>query len=94
MSRLDQVTMKPLNVALIGYKFMGKAHSSALLECPSSSRTAFSAERALAAVQRTGVKHMLGFNYRRVPAIGLAKSLIESGRLGRPRRAASLFQRG
>ena len=26
---------------------------------------------------------MLGFNYRRAPAIGLAKSLIESGRLGR-----------
>ena len=26
--------MKQLNVALIGYKFMGKAHSSALLECP------------------------------------------------------------
>ena len=26
--------MKTLNVALIGYKFMGKAHSSALLECP------------------------------------------------------------
>ena len=26
--------MKALNVALIGYKFMGKAHSSALLECP------------------------------------------------------------
>jgi predicted dehydrogenase len=26
--------MKKLNIALIGYKFMGKAHSSALLECP------------------------------------------------------------
>jgi predicted dehydrogenase len=38
---------------------------------------------ALEAVQRAGVKHMLGFNYRRVPAIGLAKNLIESGRLGR-----------
>ena len=41
------------------------------------------AERALEAVQRAGVKHMLGFNYRRVPAIGLAKQLIESGRLGK-----------
>ena len=152
--------MKQLNVALIGYKFMGKAHSSALLECPFFFKTGVQpvrkvivgrheaplkqaaadfgweeystdwravvkrpdidvvdivtppnthaeiaiaaaqagkhifcekpftatleeAERALAAVQRAGVKHMLGFNYRRVPAIGLAKSLIESGRLGR-----------
>jgi predicted dehydrogenase len=152
--------MKQLNVALIGYKFMGKAHSSALMEypfffkdgvqpvrkvivgrneaplkqaaadfgweeystdwakavtrpdidivdiaTPPSSHaeiaiaaakagkhifcekpftaTLEEAERTLAAVQQAGVKHMLGFNYRRVPAIGLAKSLIESGRLGR-----------
>ena len=152
--------MKQLNVALIGYKFMGKAHSSALLECPfffkngvqpvrkvivgrhepplkqaaadfgweeystdwravikrpdidvvdiatppnthaeiaiaaaqagkhifcekPFTATLEEAERALAAVQKAGVKHMLGFNYRRVPAIGLAKNLIESGRLGR-----------
>jgi len=40
------------------------------------------AQQTLDAVQRSGVKHMLGFNYRRVPAIGLAKQLIESGRLG------------
>jgi len=40
------------------------------------------AEAALAAVRRAGVKHMLGFNYRRVPAIALAKQIIESGRLG------------
>ena len=40
------------------------------------------AERALDAVERAGVKHMVGFNYRRVPAIALAKQLIESGRLG------------
>ena len=151
--------MKSLNIALIGYKFMGKAHSSALLEypfffkdgvqpvrkvivgrheaplkqaaadfgweeyatdwrtvvkradidvvdiaTPPSSHaeivieaaqagkhvfcekpftaTLEEAERTLAVVKRAGVKHMLGFNYRRVPAIGLAKSLIESGRLG------------
>ena len=152
--------MRNLNVALIGYKFMGKAHSYALMDCPFFFKTGIQpvrkvlvgrhegplkqaaadfgweecstdwrevvnrpdidvvdivsppsthaeiaieaakagkhifcekpftatleeAERALEAVQRAGVKHMLGFNYRRVPAIGLAKSLIESGRLGR-----------
>jgi predicted dehydrogenase len=40
------------------------------------------AQRAVAAVARAGVKHMLGFNYRRVPALALAKQLIASGRLG------------
>jgi predicted dehydrogenase len=152
--------MKKLNVALIGYKFMGKAHSHALMDCPFFFKTGVQpvrkviagrhegplrqaaedfgweecstdwravvnrpdidvidiatppsthaeiaieaakagkhifcekpftstleeAERTLEAVKKAGVKHMLGFNYRRVPAIGLAKSLIESGRLGR-----------
>lgn len=41
------------------------------------------AERTIEAVQRSGVKHMLGFNYRRVPALGLAKQLAQSGRLGK-----------
>jgi predicted dehydrogenase len=152
--------MKKLNVALIGYKFMGKAHSYALMACPFFFKTGVhpvrkvivgrhdaplrqaaadfgweecstdwrkvvnrpdidvvdiasppnthaeiaieaakagkhifcekpftisveEAERVLEAVRRTSVKHMVGFTYRRVPAIGLAKSLIESGRLGR-----------
>lgn len=152
--------MKTLNVALIGYKFMGKAHSYALHACPFFFKTGIQpvrkvivgrhegplrqaaaefgfeecatdwravvrrpdidvvdivtppsthaeiaieaaragkhifcekpftatleeAERTLAEVRQAGVKHMLGFNYRRVPAIGLAKELIASGRLGR-----------
>lgn len=32
---------------------------------------------------KKGVKSMVAFNYRRVPALALAKSLIESGKLGR-----------
>ena len=152
--------MKKVNVALIGYKFMGKAHSYALMATPFFFKTGIQpvrkvivgrhedplkeamanfgweecstdwravvkradidvvdiasppnthaeiavaaakagkhifcekpftstieeAERAVAAVKQSGVKHMLGFNYRRVPAIGLAKDLIESGRIGR-----------
>ncbi|OHB70557.1 MAG: dehydrogenase [Planctomycetes bacterium RBG_13_63_9] len=152
--------MRRLNFALIGYKFMGKAHSYALLatpfffktgiepvrkvicgrherplkqaaesfgweECSTDWRetvrredvdavsivtppsthaemvieaaeagkhifcekpftsTVAEAMEALDAVEQAGVKHMLGFNYRRVPAIGLAKQLIESGRLGK-----------
>jgi predicted dehydrogenase len=41
------------------------------------------AERTLEAVRHAGIKHMLGFNYRRVPALALAKQMIDSGRLGR-----------
>jgi len=35
------------------------------------------------AVAKAGVKHMIGFNYRFVPAVLLAKKLIDEGRLGR-----------
>ncbi len=152
--------MKQLNIALLGYKFMGKAHSYALMATPFFFKTGIQpvrkvivgrnegplkqaaenfgweeystdwrevvrrddidavsivtpptvhaeqiieaakagkhifcekpftvtveeAERSLEAVTKAGIKHMLGFNYRRVPAIGLAKNLIESGRLGK-----------
>lgn len=39
--------------------------------------------RMLEAAERHGVRHMVNFNYRRVPAVVLAKKLIEEGRLGR-----------
>ena len=41
------------------------------------------AEAMLKAVQKAGVVHMLCHNYRRVPAVMLAKSLIEAGEIGR-----------
>lgn len=41
------------------------------------------AKMMLDAVKRAGVKHMVGFNYRFVPAVLLAKKLIDEGRLGR-----------
>ncbi|MCA9902671.1 MAG: Gfo/Idh/MocA family oxidoreductase [Anaerolineae bacterium] len=46
-------------------------------------RSATEARRMLDAVQKTGVKHMVAFNYRFVPAIAQAKKLIDSGALGR-----------
>ncbi|MFN8531657.1 MAG: Gfo/Idh/MocA family oxidoreductase [Anaerolineae bacterium] len=46
-------------------------------------RTAEEAKTMLDAVQKAGVKHMVAFNYRFVPAIVQAKRLIESGALGR-----------
>ncbi len=41
------------------------------------------AREILAAVQKAGVRHQIGFNYRFAPAIQLAKKMIEEGRLGR-----------
>jgi predicted dehydrogenase len=46
-------------------------------------RTAEEAKAMLDAVEKAGVKHMVAFNYRFVPAIVLARQLIESGALGR-----------
>jgi len=151
--------MKPLNVALIGYNFMGKVHSYALdnvsfffkdivkpvkkvivgrtehlvkqaaenynweeyttdwkktvnrddidavvIATPTNTHfeismeairagkhilcekpLAMNAEEAklmLDAADKAGVVHMLGHNYRRVPAIALAQQLIQEGKLG------------
>jgi len=41
------------------------------------------AKLMLAAAEKAGVKHMAAFNYRRVPAVALAKQLISEKRLGR-----------
>jgi predicted dehydrogenase len=41
------------------------------------------AKAMLAAVRRAGVVHMLCHNYRRAPAVMLARELVASGRLGR-----------
>lgn len=40
------------------------------------------AEQMLAAVKKAGVVHMLCHNYRRCPAVTLAKQLIDAGELG------------
>ena len=41
------------------------------------------AERMVDAVERAGVPNMVWYNYRRVPAVTVAKQLIDDGRLGR-----------
>ncbi len=40
-------------------------------------------EEMVAAVERAGVANFVSYNYRRVPAITLAKRLVDEGRLGR-----------
>ncbi|MGH6921637.1 MAG: Gfo/Idh/MocA family protein, partial [Geminicoccaceae bacterium] len=41
-------------------------------------------EAMAAAVEAAGVPNMIWYNYRRVPAITLARQLIDEGRIGRP----------
>jgi len=47
-------------------------------------RTVAEAEPMVKAVEEAKVPNMVWFNYRRVPAVTLAKQLIEEGRIGRP----------
>ncbi|MGH9314066.1 MAG: Gfo/Idh/MocA family protein [Vicinamibacterales bacterium] len=44
--------------------------------------TVAEAEKMLAAVEKAGVLHMICHNYRRAPAVMLAKRLIDDGQLG------------
>ena len=41
------------------------------------------AEKMLNEVEKAGVKHMICFNYRKVPALALAKELIQNNELGK-----------
>jgi predicted dehydrogenase len=40
-------------------------------------------EKMVAAIEKAGVPNMVWYNYRRVPAVTLAKQLIDEGRLGK-----------
>ena len=41
-------------------------------------------KQMLAAVEKAGVMHMVNFNYRSVPAVALAKKMIDDGAVGTP----------
>ena len=41
------------------------------------------AEEMVKAVEKAGVPNMVWFNYRRVPAVALAKQLVDEGRIGK-----------
>ena len=46
-------------------------------------RTVDEARAMAAAVKKAGVIHMVAFNYRRTPAVALARKYIDEGRIGR-----------
>ena len=59
-----------------------KAGKAVLCEKPLAN-TAAEAKAMLAAVEKARVPHMVCHNYRRAPAVMLARELVASGRLGR-----------
>ncbi len=59
-----------------------KAGKMVLCEKPLAMNVA-EGEEMCAAVETAGVANMVWYNYRRVPAVTLARQLIDSGRLGR-----------
>ena len=54
-------------------------------------RNAVEAEQMYEAVQKSGVVHMIIFNYRFVPAIALAKQFIEEGKIGEVRHFHAVY---
>jgi len=59
-----------------------KAGKAVLCEKPLANDVA-EAKKMLAAVRKAGVVHMLCHNYRRAPAVMLARELVASGKLGK-----------
>lgn len=59
-----------------------KAGKMVLCEKPLA-RTGAEGEKMVQVIKETGVPNMVWYNYRRVPAITLAKNLIDEGRLGK-----------
>jgi predicted dehydrogenase len=67
-----------------------KAGKHILCEKPIA-RNADEAEQMYDAVQKAGVIHMMIFNYRFVPAIALAKQLIDRGKIGQVRHFNAVY---
>jgi len=59
-----------------------KAGKMILCEKPLA-RTTAEGLKMVEAVEKAGVPNLVSYNYRRIPAVTLAKQLIEEGRLGR-----------
>ena len=67
-----------------------KAGKHVICEKPLAMNAAEAAEM-LQAAREAGVKHMVAFNYRRVPALVLAKQMIEEGKLGEIRHFQAVY---
>ena len=81
------------DIGLIDISTPGDSHATIAIEAAKHGKHIFcekplantlaEARQMVDAVKQAGVVSMVNFNYRRVPAVQLAKQLIESGRLGK-----------
>src|SRR2546428_1303847 len=80
------------DIDIIDISTPGDSHAEMAIEAARAGKVVFcekplanslkEAEGMLAAVQKAGVLHMICHNYRRAPAVMLARQLIEQGKLG------------
>ena len=80
------------DVELVDISAPGHLHAEIAIEAARAGKAVFcekplantvaEARRMLAAVEKAGVVHMICHNYRRVPAVMLARQLIAAGKLG------------
>jgi predicted dehydrogenase len=80
------------DIDLVDISTPGDSHTEIAIAAARAGKTVFcekplantvaDAERMLAAVEKAGVVHMVCHNYRRAPAVMLAKQLIDAGTLG------------
>ena len=80
------------DIDIIDISTPGDSHAEIAIEAARAGKVVFcekplantvkDAEQMLAAVKKAGVTHMVCHNYRRVPAVMLAKQLIDEGKLG------------
>lgn len=60
------------------------ANSGKMIVCEKPlSRTLSEGQQMVSAVEQAGVKNLVSYNYRRIPAVTLAKQIIDSGKLGK-----------
>ncbi|MEN9934243.1 MAG: hypothetical protein RLZZ387_822 [Chloroflexota bacterium] len=81
------------DIGLVDVSTPGDSHAAISIEAANNGKHVFcekplantlaEARQMVDAVNRNGVVGMVNFNYRRVPAVQLAKQLIDSGRLGK-----------
>ncbi|MGZ8525505.1 MAG: Gfo/Idh/MocA family protein, partial [Chitinophagaceae bacterium] len=63
---------------------MAAAEAGKMILCEKPlSRTVAEGRQMVDAVEKAGVKNTVWYNYRRIPAVTLAKQIIDSGKLGR-----------
>ena len=88
-----KAVMRRKDIDLVDISTPGDLHCPMVIEAAKAKKhtvcekplanTLHEAKRMAAAVRKAGVRHFLMHNYRRVPAVTLAKKIIAEGRLGR-----------